>query len=116
MTSSTVLGPFGPLSASIAADLAAINAHSGVPCEIGTTDFDAAREIIGKDILQSLGISGVRGTIIKLHANTTDLPGGGITPIRNQTPITVNGQPFLVRDSYLEGDGSLTVLFCEQVP
>lgn len=110
------LGLFGPLSAALAADLAAINEHAGVPCSIGATTFNATPEYIGKDILASLGISGVRGTVIKLNVLTTDLPGAGSAPVRAQTPITANGQPFLIRDSYLEGDGSLTVLFCEQAP
>lgn len=107
------VGDFGPLSATLAADLAAIASDIGIPCKMGSINFDAVPEYVGKDILASMGIGGVRGTVIKLNVLTTALPTG---PIRNQTPITVNGAAYLVRFSDLEGDGTMTLIYCEAAP
>jgi hypothetical protein len=100
-------GLFGPITPTLAKDLAAITAGEGLPCSIGTTSFDAVPLYIGKDILASLGISGVRGEVIQLHCLLSDLPAW---PVAAQTPITVNGVPMTVRDASREGDGTLAIL------
>jgi hypothetical protein len=117
----TPLGEFGgALSTAFAADLSSIAVDSGVLCQIGTVQFYAVPEYIGKDVALAIGIAGMRGTIIKLHATTSQLPP---PPLRAQTPITVGitpavpaGVAMLVKEAFLEADGTLTVIFCELAP
>lgn len=107
------VGNFGPISTTFAKDLAALTGgESGIPCQIGATTFNAVPLVIGKEFLASLGIAGVRGTVLQLHVLASALPDW---PLRAQTPITVNGQPMMVRTASLEGDETLAVIIVEQV-
>ena len=112
----------GALSTAWAADLSAIAGNTGVKCTIGATTFFAVPQIIPKDVALSVGIAGIRGTIIELHAATPDIPP---LPIRAQTPITIVGLPLVaagvalactVKEAVLEADGSLTRIFVELPP
>jgi hypothetical protein len=80
-----------------------INGGSTIP---GIVDY------VGRDVLQSMNVAGISGVSIAVWVQTSKLT----LPLRNRTPLTVEGQNMILRDSNPEGDGALTVLACERAP
>jgi hypothetical protein len=74
----------------------------------GSPRFKGIIDIVGKDQLQTLQISGVSGTVKSVFCQTTALPAG----LKNRTALIVDGDPMMLRDSQPEGDGAITVLYC----
>lgn len=72
-------------------------------------------DYVGKDVLQSQGVSGISATDIVVSVQTSALPGYPV-PLRNKTTLlTVDGVACRLRDSVQQGDGALTHLVCEVV-
>lgn len=92
----------------VMADLAAIGA-AGVPIVIGATTLLGVVEYVGRDVLATMNVGGISGRVITVTVQTSQLPAG----LKNRTALTVDGQPMRLRDSQLEGDGSITRLLCE---
>lgn len=62
---------------------------------------------VGKDSLVSQSVSGVSAKEITVTVQTSAFP-----TVPNREPITVDGQPFFIRDQNPEGDGALTKILC----
>jgi hypothetical protein len=88
----------------------------GVAVVIGAGDpLPGIVDYIGKDVLQSQGVSGISATDIVVSMQTSALPGYPV-PLRNKsTLLTVDDVPCRVRDSVQQGDGGLTHVICERV-
>jgi hypothetical protein len=92
------------------ADIPALLADFGRPVvlagapnlKLGLIDF------VGKDVLQSMNVSGIAGTTVTVSVQTSALP----SPLPMRTAITVDGAAMFIRDRLQEGDGALTHLFC----
>jgi hypothetical protein len=69
-------------------------------------------DYVGKDVIQSSGVSGVSATDIVVTVQTSALP----SPLPNRsTLLTVDGKAMRLRDSQQQGDGAMTHLICERV-
>ena len=86
--------------------------ETGVWIELpGAPRFKGIVDYVGKEQLQTLQIAGITGTVISALVQTSALPAN----LKNKTPLNVDGQAMILRDSNPEGDGAVTVLFCERV-
>lgn len=88
-------------------DLASIG--GSVPVVIGSTTILGVRDMVGRDVLETLGVTGVSGTTITVTCQTTMLPT--LTP---RMALTVDGENMRLRNFQPEGDGALTHLLCER--
>lgn len=94
-------------------DIAAIMADEegfGVPVVFGAYQGRGIVDYVGKDVLQSMGISGVSATAITVDVQTSAFPGLTIKSV-----ITVDGVQYSVRDRQQVGDGAETHLLCTAV-
>jgi hypothetical protein len=62
---------------------------------------------VGRDVLQSMNVTGIAGTTIMVSVQSSVLP----SPLAMRTPISVDGASWYIRDKLLAGDGGLTHLF-----
>lgn len=92
------------------ADIAAMLADIGRPIVIGSTTLPGLIDIVGRDVLLSMGIAGVSANATTVSVQTSALPSGA----RNKDPITVDGAAMHIRDMQASGDGALTHLLCEK--
>jgi hypothetical protein len=98
--------------ADIATMFADLSANGGaVSVVIGATTVLGVRDMVGRDVLQSLGVTGITGTTITVTCQTTALPA--LTPLM---ALTVDGANMRLRAFEPEGDGALTHLLCERAP
>jgi len=91
-------------------DIAAIMADAGgpsVPVVFGAIAGRGIVDYVDKNILPSLGISGVSAKVITVDVQTTAFPG-----ITVGSSITVDGVNYKVRDKSQVGDGAETHLLC----
>lgn len=91
------------------ADIAAMLADIGRPIVIGSTTLPGLIDIVGRDVLLSMGIAGISGNATTVSVQTSALPSGA----RNTSAITVDGVAMHIRDMQPSGDGALTHLLCE---
>lgn len=77
----------------------------------GNPTIPGIKDLVGKDVIQSQGVSGVSATDIIVSVQTSALPAH----LKNKTTLTVDGVAMRLRDRLQEGDGALTHLVCELV-
>lgn len=95
----------------IAAMFADLLASGGaVPVVIGANPaIPGVRDMVGRDVLESLGVTGVSATTITVTCQSTSLPS-----LAAKMALTVDGQNMRLRNFQPEGDGALTHLLCER--
>lgn len=91
-------------------DLASIMEDEGgfaVAVVFGSNEGRGIADYVSKDVLQSMGMSGISATVITVDIQTSAFPGLAVSSL-----ITVDGVNYKVRDRSQVGDGAETHILC----